>query len=78
MADREGVSPVVGRCGQALMPSIPELSHEFHQAGAVVLPDEEGLELPDIDAAQEEAALSLADMARCCSHIEKERSLNTD
>ena len=27
-------------------------------------PDEEGLELPDIEAAQEEAALSLADMAR--------------
>ena len=27
-------------------------------------PDEEGLELPDIEAAQEEAALTLADMAR--------------
>jgi hypothetical protein len=27
-------------------------------------PDEEGLELPDIEAAQQEAALSLADLAR--------------
>ena len=27
-------------------------------------PDEEGLELPDIEAAQQEAALSLADLSR--------------
>ena len=34
-------------------------------------PDEEGLELPDIEAAQEEAALSLADMARDAVRISR-------
>jgi hypothetical protein len=34
-------------------------------------PDEEGLELPDIEAAQEEAALSLADMARHAVRISR-------
>jgi hypothetical protein len=34
-------------------------------------PDEEGLELPDIEAAREEAALSLADMARDAVRISR-------
>lgn len=32
--------------------------------GDCLAPDEEGVELPDIESVQEEAALSLADMAR--------------
>jgi hypothetical protein len=32
--------------------------------GNALAPDEEGVELPDIESVQEEAALSLADMAR--------------
>ena len=32
--------------------------------GNGLAPDEEGVELPDIESVQEEAALSLADMAR--------------
>ena len=32
--------------------------------GSGLTPDEEGVELPDIESVQEEAALSLADMAR--------------
>jgi hypothetical protein len=38
-------------------------------------PDEEGLELPDIEAAQQEAALSLADMARDAVRISRNAHL---
>ena len=41
------------------------------QDGDGFAPDEEGLELPDIEAAQEEAALSLADMARDAVRISR-------
>ena len=36
--------------------------------GNVVMPDDDGLDLPDIDAVQVEAARSLADMVRDAVH----------
>jgi hypothetical protein len=39
--------------------------------GGGFAPDEEGLELPDIEAVQQEAALSLADVARDAVRISR-------
>jgi hypothetical protein len=43
--------------------------------GDGLAPDEEGLELPDIEAVQQEAALSLADLARDAVRISR-RNVN--
>ena len=42
--------------------------------GDVLAPDEEGIELPDIESVQEEAALSLADMAHHADRTEHKHS----
>ena len=41
--------------------------------GDALVPDDEGIQLPDIESVQEEAALSLADMARNADRTHPER-----